>query len=327
MTAVWRTVLDGIDRHGRVAMVTIAAKRGSSPRDAGARMVIFPNATFSGTIGGGTLEWKATAIAQAALANPHAPKAETRGFALGPELGQCCGGNVELVVEIIEKDRRDEIANLAEHEADQRFTTRGRLISDRGVIREVVEGTALPPGAAGYAAGVLTEGFGDERRPVALFGAGHVGRALVMALAPLPFKVTWIDPRPDAFPQYLPANVTAIHADDPAAVLAKMPDGTFVLAMTHSHPLDLAVMAAALADGRFPYVGVIGSKTKRARFTRQLAEAGIARAQIADMVCPIGAAAIHSKLPAVIAATTAVELLERDETLNTAGLAGEGARA
>jgi xanthine dehydrogenase accessory factor len=148
-----------------------------------------------------------------------------------------------------------------------------------------------------------------------------------MALAPLPFKVTWIDPRPDAFPQYLPANVTAIHADDPAEVLAGMPDGAFVLAMTHSHPLDLAVMAAALADTRFPYVGVIGSKTKRARFTRQLAEAGIGRARVADMVCPIGVAAIHSKLPAVIAATTAVELLERDEALNMAGLADEGARA
>jgi xanthine dehydrogenase accessory factor len=312
MTAIWRQVLDGIDRHGRLAMVTIAAKRGSSPRDAGARMIVFPDATFSGTIGGGTLEWKAIAMAQAALANPHAPKAETRGFALGPELGQCCGGNVELVLELIERTRRDEIKALAEKEAGGDVTTRGRLISDVGVVREIID-DALPPGAAAYAAGVLTEGFGDERRPLFLFGAGHVGRALVLALAPLPFRVTWVDPRPDAFPAYVPANVTTIQADDPAEVLVKAPNGAFVLALTHSHPLDLAVVAAALSAGRFPYVGVIGSKTKRARFTRQLGEAGIPRARVEQMVCPIGASAVHSKLPAVIAATTAVELLERDE--------------
>ena len=165
MTAIWRQVLDGLDRHGRLAMVTIAAKRGSSPRDAGARMIVYPDATFSGTIGGGTLEWKAIAMAQAALANPNASKAETRGFALGPELGQCCGGNVELVLEIIEAERRAEVATLAEKEATGALTTRGRLISDRGVIREIVE-DALPPGAAAYAGGVLTEGFGDERRPL-----------------------------------------------------------------------------------------------------------------------------------------------------------------
>jgi xanthine dehydrogenase accessory factor len=305
-------VLDGIDRHGRLAMVTIAAKRGSSPRDAGARMIVFPDATFTGTIGGGTLEWKAIAMAQAALANPNAPKAETRGFALGPELGQCCGGNVELVLELIERNRRDEVKALAEREADGNITTRGRLISDIGVAREIVE-DGLEPGAAAYTAGVLTEGFGDERRPLYIFGAGHVGRALVLALAPLPFRVTWIDPRPDAFPAYVPGNVATEQADDPVEVLAKAPTGAFVLALTHSHPLDLAVVAAALGDGRFPYVGVIGSKTKRARFTRQLTEAGIPRGRVDAMVCPIGASPVHSKLPAVIAATTVVELLERDE--------------
>jgi xanthine dehydrogenase accessory factor len=323
MMAVWSRVLAGLDRHGRVAMVTIAATRGSSPREAGARMIVFPDATFAGTIGGGTLEWKAIAMAQAALANPKAAKAETRGFALGPELGQCCGGNVELVLEIIEVDRRDEIALLAEKEAAGAFTTRGRLISDRGVIREIVEET-LPPGAAAYAGGALTEGFGDERRPLYLFGAGHVGRALVLALAPLPFRVTWIDPRPDAFPSHIPANVIALRAEDPGAVLGRAPEGAFVLAMTHSHPLDLAVVAAALAEPRFPYVGVIGSRTKRARFTRQLIEGGVPKARIAELVCPIGGSALRSKLPSIIAAATAFELLQRDEALKAVGLLPTG---
>lgn len=321
MTGTWSRILEGLDRHGRVAMVTIAATRGSSPREAGARLIVHPDGTFAGTVGGGTLEWKAIAMAQAALANPRAAKAETRGFALGPELGQCCGGNVELVLEVVEHARRDEIAVLAEREAaGGAITTRGRLVSDRGVIREIVDDEALPPGAAAYASGVLIEGFGDERRPLYLLGAGHVGRALVLALAPLPFRVTWIDPRPDAFPAYVPANVVTLSADDPAAILTAAPDGAFVLAMTHSHPLDLAVVAAALADGRFPYVGVIGSATKRARFVRQLRDGGIPQSRIAGLVCPIGAGPVRSKLPAVIAATTVVELLERDEALHAAAL-------
>jgi xanthine dehydrogenase accessory factor len=312
MIGVWKAVLDALDAQGRAAMVTLAAIRGSSPREAGARLIIRPDGSFTGTIGGGTLEWKAIALAQAALANPHASKAETRGFALGPELGQCCGGNVELIVEIIEGDRRPEIAALAEKEGTGALTTIGRLVSDRGVIREIAT-DAMPPGAAGYKAGVLTEGFGDDRRPIILFGAGHVGRALILALAPLPFRVIWVDPRPDAFPAYLPANVTIDGRADPVAALASAADDAFVLVMTHSHPLDLAICEAALRAGRFPYVGVIGSKSKRARFTSQLIRGGLSPARVATLVCPIGDSGVSGKAPAVIAAMTVAELLLRDE--------------
>ena len=314
---VWGQVLASLDRHGRAAMVTMAATRGSSPRDAGARMIVNPDGTFTGTIGGGTLEWKAIAIAQAALANPNASKAEARGFALGPELGQCCGGNVELIVEIVESSRREAIAEFARREAAGHLTTRGRVSAENGVERQIVE-DEMEPGSAAYAAGVLTEGFGDDRRTLFLFGAGHVGRALALALAPLPFAVTWLDPRPEAFPAYVPGNVTLVRLDDPAEALADAPDGSFVLVMTHSHPLDLAIVHAALAGGRFPYVGLIGSKSKRARFTRQLAAAGISQERIAGLVCPIGVDGVHSKAPAVIAAATVTEMLIRDEALRSA---------
>ena len=314
MIGVWSRILEGLDRYGRVVMVTLAATRGSSPREAGARLIVNPDGTFTGTIGGGTLEWKAIAIAQAALANPNAPKAETRGFALGPELGQCCGGNVELVVELIEADKHDAVAGFARLEAAGLLTTRGRLSLDRGVVREVAD-AELPPGAAAYSAGILTEGFGDDRRPVVLFGAGHVGRALVLALAPLPFVVTWVDPRPDAFPGHVPGNITLREAGNPVEALGGAPEGSFVLVMTHSHQLDLALVAAALADHRFPYVGLIGSKSKRARFEKRLAAAGIPPSRIAGLVCPIGVEGIRSKAPAVIAAATAAELIVRDEAL------------
>jgi xanthine dehydrogenase accessory factor len=151
-----------------------------------------------------------------------------------------------------------------------------------------------------------------------LFGAGHVGRALALSLAPLSFAVSWIDPRPGAFPAYMPGNVTAVQPDNPVDALTDAAPGTFVLVMTHSHQLDLAIVAAALADDRFPYVGLIGSSTKRARFEKRLAEAGIARDRIAELVCPIGIAGIKSKTPASIAAATTAQLLIRDEALRSA---------
>ena len=314
MSPVWPRVLEGLDAHGRVAMVTLAATRGSAPREAGARLIVHPDGGFTGTIGGGTLEWRAIAVAQAALANPRAPKAEVHRYALGPELGQCCGGNVDLVVEVIAADRRAEVAILAEREAAGRLVTQGTISAD-GIDRHVIAEDDMMPGSAALAANVLTEAFGDDRRPLVLFGAGHVGRALVLALAPLPFAITWVDPRPDAFPAHVPANVTLRHLAEPAAALAAMPTGSFVLVMSHSHQLDLALVHAALADSRFVHVGLIGSKTKRARFEKRLAEAGVAPARIAELVCPIGIGGIHSKAPAVIAAATVAELLKRDEAL------------
>ncbi|HMN88354.1 MAG TPA: XdhC family protein, partial [Bauldia sp.] len=206
---VWRRLAEAIDRAGRAVMVTIIAARGSSPREAGARMIVTADGGFTGTIGGGTLEWRAIALAQAALAAPKA-RIEKRSFALGPELGQCCGGHVDLLLEVFDAGDRAAVDAFAAREAAGPFATRGRL-TDAGVERIVVA-EAAEPGTAAFSHGMLVEGFGDQTRPLLLFGAGHVGRALAMALAPLPFSVTWVDPRPEAFPAYLPGNVAAVRA-------------------------------------------------------------------------------------------------------------------
>jgi xanthine dehydrogenase accessory factor len=311
---VWRRLLEAIDRHGGAAMVTVAATKGSAPREAGARMIVHPDGAFTGTIGGGALEWQAIALAQAAQGRASARQAEMRRFALGPELGQCCGGQVELLIEVVGGADREMVAGFAAREAEGPFATTGRLSPGAGVTREVTS-EAIAPGSASYQNGILREGFGDQRRHLVLFGAGHVGKALVMALAPLPFAVRWVDPRPDAFPAYVPGNVELCRLDDPAAALASAPPESFVLVMSHSHQLDLALVHAALRDERFGYVGLIGSKSKRARFERRLAEAGVSPARIRSLVCPIGVGGIRSKLPAVIAAATAAELLVRDEAL------------
>ena len=131
-------------------------------------------------------------------------------------------------------------------------------------------------------------GFGDDRTPLLLFGAGHVGRAVVLALAPLPFRVRWIDPRAEAFPSHLPANVEAVLSPDPAAEIAAGPAGGFVLVMTHSHPLDLAITMAALSRGDLGFVGLIGSRSKKGRFISRMRAAGLSEPQIEGLTCPIG---------------------------------------
>ena len=97
--------------------------------------------------------------------------------------------------------------------------------------------------------------------------------------------------------------------------MVRAPDGALIVVVTHSHARDLAIVHAALAAGRFGYVGLIGSASKRARFTRRLREASVPEARMAELVCPIGLPTIGSKHPAAIAAGVAVQLLERDEVL------------
>jgi xanthine dehydrogenase accessory factor len=152
---------------------------------------------------------------------------------------------------------------------------------------------------------------------VLLFGGGHIGRALVAALAPLPFTVRWIDDRPDAFEGAEPFGALTAVSALPEAELAAAPVGAFAIVMTHSHALDLALVAAALPDPRFAYVGLIGSATKRALFERRLAEIGVASKAIARLVCPIGVRGISDKAPAAIAAAVTAELLIERERANT----------
>jgi xanthine dehydrogenase accessory factor len=147
-----------------------------------------------------------------------------------------------------------------------------------------------------------------------------VGRAVVLALAPLPFDVVWIDPREGAFPSVVPSHVVTIQSENPAAEIAQAPSGSFALVMTHSHPLDLEIIDAVLRNSSFAYAGLIGSATKRQRFAKRLREAQVPDEKISAMVCPIGISSIKSKHPAAIAAATAVQLLERDELLRTTAI-------
>ena len=305
--STWPTIERFIGAHGAAALVTLAQAQGSSPREVGARMVVAPDGKFTGTIGGGALEWGALAEAQALLAHDGAMVTKL-DKALGPDLGQCCGGRVLLTIEKFGAADRDAVATLARAEGEGVLTTIAAVGSDGRLVRRAAE-AAEGPAYETRADGSVRERFGEEPTAFYLFGAGHVGRALTVALAPLPFAITWIDTRPGAIPEQFPVNVTAITQGDPAALLARAPDGAFIAVMTHSHALDLDLVIAALGADRFPYVGLIGSDTKRARFTSAMRKMGMVDAMVDRLICPIGLTTIQDKAPAAIAASVAAQVL------------------
>ena len=321
--AIWPTIERFIAEHGAAALVTLAQAQGSSPREVGARMVVAPSGAFTGTIGGGALEWGALAEAQALLARRDGPAVARLDRALGPDLGQCCGGRVLLTIERFGAADRNAIAPLAQAEREAVLTTIGTVGRDGRLSR--LTASERSPGSAYevQADGRVVERFGEEPTAFYLFGAGHVGRALAIALAPLPFAVTWFDARPGAIPETFAANVTAIRDGDPAELLARAPDGAFVAVMTHSHALDLDLVIAALQAKRFAYLGLIGSRTKRARFTSAMLKIGMSEEAVGRLVCPIGLTAIRDKAPAAIAASVVAQVLMVREAMFGATMTDE----
>jgi xanthine dehydrogenase accessory factor len=302
---VWRQLTDFIAQHGAAALIGVHEVKGSAPREVGAHMVVRPDGAFHGTIGGGQLEFLMLDIAREMLRQGRGP-ARIVDQALGPDLGQCCGGRVKILIETFDARDLDDIASLVEAEdKGSAFDVECRMEDER-VRREVASQADTGPGAE------WRETHGEDRTPILLFGAGHVGRALVLALAPLPFSIRWLDDREDAFPSHVPGNASAVRMKSPEAEIAEARPDSLILVMTHDHPLDLAITAAALQRG-FPYVGLIGSASKKARFEKRFRELGMPQDRIASLVCPIGISGIADKAPAVIAASVAAQLLQTRE--------------
>ncbi|MFI4928561.1 MAG: xanthine dehydrogenase accessory protein XdhC, partial [Burkholderiales bacterium] len=149
--------------------------------------------------------------------------------------------------------------------------------------------------------------------PLALFGGGHVGKALIQVLGPLPFAITWIDSRDEIFPAAVPDNVRCEHSDPVQAAVADLAPGSRVLVMSFSHAEDLDIVAACLKRlrerGDLPYIGLIGSQTKWATFRHRLEDRGFGAGELARITCPIGIPGITGKQPEVIAVAVAAQLL------------------
>lgn len=329
----WLTELQQLLTHGdAVVLVTVARVEGSTPREAGAKMIVTRESALH-TIGGGHLEWRAIEIAREVLRDgmrvPHLRRLER--LSLGPSLGQCCGGAVVLAFERLDIGDLDWVATLAKrlhaNRATRRHVSFGPLheavrLSDAETDERMPE--CLLWDGAGFDEGnaLMTETIVSRDVPVVLFGAGHVGAALVRVLATLPCRVRWVDERDAQFPQPFPgagfANVTIDANDAPdEAVDQASPDTAFIV-MTHDHTRDLALAERILKRGDFIFFGMIGSRTKRRQFEHRLAARGIDPARIARMVCPIGVEGIVDKAPEVIAISAAAQLLQAIEAARAA---------
>lgn len=289
-------------------LVTVVQVQGSTPREAGARLWVDAQGV-EGSIGGGHLEWVAIEQAQAMLRG-EGGKAQWRRYPLGPSLGQCCGGAVTLMFETLSR------ADLSWLD-DAIGIVRGGAIARR--VTQLSEGQAHTQvhawlGTASTAVDTAwvkeslrwEESLSAKALPVVLCGAGHIGKEIVALLGRLPVSAHWLDARDDQWPADIPDNVRCITGDE--LEVPDMPAEAAWLIMTHDHALDLSLVEAVLRHQRFRFLGMIGSKTKAARFRSHLSRR-LSPEQAERLVCPIGLINTASKLPAVIAVSVVAQLL------------------
>lgn len=300
--AVIAALRDVLTRGEAAMWVTITSAQGSTPREVGAAMLVTAKHTH-GTVGGGQLEWRAIELARERLAIGER-RATRRHVPLGPALGQCCGGAIELaLVPIAAAGGIDWPRLIAVAEQGGQFAAT----------------VALDDG------GSIELGLNGRPWQIVVFGGGHVGRTLIDVLATLPCRVRWIESRDDALPQHLALTVTAVAGADAVAQARRLPAGADALVLTHSHALDFDIVYALLRDADPGFLGMIGSRTKAATFRRRLAARGLAAPTIARLHCPIGrgeraeaAAGVDwaaAKHPGVIAVSVASELIQRQQLL------------
>lgn len=317
----WSNALDRIEGGQACVLVTVCAVKGSAPREPGAKMLVWADGQ-DGTVGGGKLEF--TIVEQARRMLDTGASWRFQNYPLGPLLGQCCGGNVGLLLERLDAGSLEWLSDVAASEAlanSYRITSRlGASMIDKRVdqtapILKIGEDSASVRHATGQnVTGALGEGaiiteYAAPHPRLLMFGAGHVGQALAPIAATLPFHLDWFDTRRE----FAAPGVTI--TDAPLERVRAAPSGSFALIFTQSHALDYDLTRAVLQRGGFAYCGLIGSATKRARFEKRLVAEGLQHQALAALTCPIGEIGLASKLPQVMAVAIAAELLLVREAL------------
>ena len=316
-----------LSRHASLVRVTVTRLRGSAPREAGATMLVDAVGTV-GTIGGGRLEWHAVGLARELLRDACAAPVRIADLILGPELGQCCGGRVELWLERLTRADAHWLKNAAcRLRAEQGLAIATELIdgavNHRLLRRSFMGAAALEIESRPDGRTTLFEAPRPRRPDLWIFGAGHVGQALVRLLAELAlFEITWIDTRAELLPESLPEGVSPQVCAAPAELAVRAPAGTHFVVMTHDHALDYELCRVILSRADSSWLGLIGSASKSARFRSRLLRDGHDRETVARLMCPIGVPGMVSKLPGAIAIAIAAQLLQRPSAPRLRG-AGE----
>lgn len=323
----WLTALHDLNRRGEPAVLaTVVQTRGSTPREPGAKMVVAERSVHD-TIGGGQVEHAGIESARLLLAEGGEYVNAVERHKLSPLLGQCCGGVVTLLLERISGEPQAWLGELMEARREQKamiMVTRlggaDKLVLDSSgaagaaslsgeALRLVAQATQSGKSVFDRKAGWFIDPVPPVDFNIVLFGAGHVGTALVGVLATLPCEITWVDGLADRFPESVPGNVHTSTVHLPESVVDECPPRAFYLVTTHSHPIDLAVCERVLKRDDFSYCGLIGSQSKRMNFEKRWRAKGITQAALNRLTCPIGIEGITGKRPEVIAVSVAAQVL------------------
>ena len=300
-----------IKSHGKIARVLILKTFGSAPRDEGTTMLIWDSGQF-GTIGGGELEYQVTRLAKKIIINNKGSR--IKKFSLGPDMGQCCGGAVELLIEILDETKMKFIS------VDDGFFARPVFKDEKSLnVQALIKSyrNKSVPIKTSFKDGWLFEPVTKEKELIWIYGAGHVGTAIANILSKLSqFSVTCIDTSQDRYPDNFPKTVEKLITKNPAQIVQYAPSETHHLILTYSHALDLEI-CHQLLQHNFATAGLIGSKTKWARFKKRLSELNYTFEQINTIICPIGEPSF-GKSPYEIAIGVASMLLDKKNTLNLA---------
>lgn len=308
-----------------IVLVTVIDVRGSAPREVGAKMIVSANGC-SGSIGGGQLEYQCQQIATKMLGRNAG--ASRQKFSLGKKMEQCCGGVVEVSFESLPAGCPAWLKTLLAFRLQAEAVVVATGFVEGGAKKTVIDphGTQTETGLPGHlvqvardliatgassrmADNVFLDVVSTTALNIVVFGAGHVGSALVETLSGLDAQIRWVDSRPDTF-QSVPQGVQTQRVSNPLDEVANAPRGSFYLVMTHSHATDFELCQAILTRGDAAYCGLIGSRSKRRQFEKRLRSNGLDQAQINQLVCPIGVDGIGGKSPKEIAIAAAAEILQ-----------------
>lgn len=355
----WLQVLSSqIDANKTAILVTIIDTKGSSPRETTARLIVNNHQVY-GSIGGGNLEYQCIDIAKQRLENNTALSwtSYERNFPLAASLAQCCGGSVRVFFEVIDQSAQTWIFPLTQLISDKTPTVvvtemftknRKKLVLNPQTNQPLTNTdtftthciqladdlfqTASNNTISRFTWGIdktdyLLELINPTKFTIMLFGAGHVGKALINVLSSVDCEIHWVDSRENQFPDIIPANTNALYEDAPEDAVVKAASGTCFLIMTHSHQLDLRICETILSRDDISYCGLIGSKSKRLRFEKSLRAKSFSKDNIQQLTCPIGISGITSKDPSEIAIAVAAELLQLKSKTDSASIKEKHANA
>lgn len=301
-----------------LVIVTVVRADGSTPREVGATMLLrfdtHKKIQQSDTIGGGHLEYQAIELAKNMLIDSSHPDIILERFNLSARLGQCCGGVMWVVFEKMSPSKLNDEFLLCQQAwknghyiirlmAQQKKSSWVVTSSDESKTDGLIQNEQVWE---------FTQKIQPFQMNVLIFGAGHVGEAIVRCLLPIGVKIKWVDPRDEIFPLDLVDAVECISTDIPEANIDTFPRSGAILILTHDHQLDLKLCFSALKpmDSPFAFVGMIGSKSKRAIFEKRMSMRGYTEQNLKHLVCPIGMNGISSKQPAIIAIAVVAQLLQ-----------------